>query len=299
MDMLQGMKVFVDVVDTGSFSAAAARQRISKALASKYVGRLEARLAAQLLHRTTRKVTPTATGHACYERCVRILDDVGDLMEAVQSEQGELRGSLKIAGPRVLGEDLLVEAAQIFLLRHPAVTIDMALEERTVDIIGEGFDLAIRIGDLADSTLLARKLMAYRYIHCAAPAYLAARGNPESPEALKDHACIVNTAISPTGQWRFERGGKAFAVAVPARVRVNSGRAARDLAVAGLGIGLCLLPTVAEDLEAGRLTHLFSDNQAYDRTVYAVYPPSRHLSLKVRSFIDHLVESWRPIHSEP
>ncbi|MEO1017818.1 MAG: LysR family transcriptional regulator [Pseudomonadota bacterium] len=289
MDTLEGMRVFAEVVETGSFSEAARRRGISKALASKYVRELEAKLAVQLLHRTTRQVTPTATGRACFERCAQILEDVRELFDAVQSEHGTLQGRLRVAGPRILGESLLVDAVTKFLVENPAIEIDLALEERTVDIVGEGFDLAIRIGELADSSLLARKLMAYRYVVCAAPAYLAKYGHPERPEDLKGHAGIVNTAISPTGQCQFQRADKRITISVPPRIRVNSGRAVRDFVVAGLGVGLCLLPTVTDDLEVGRLVRLFPENEAYDRNVYAVYPPSRHLSPKVRRFIDHLV----------
>ena len=180
-----------------------------------------------------------------------------------------------------------------FLEEHAAVTVDLVLEERTVDIIAEGFDLAVRIGELADSRLIARRITSYRYVLCASPDYLASAGVPPSPEALGGHACIVNSTISPTNQWQFVIDGKRRSVAVRPRIRVNCARPARDLALAGRGIALCLLPTVREDFAAGRLIRLLGAYEAYDRTVYAVYPYSRHVPGKVRAFVGHLVDHFR------
>ena len=173
MDTREGMRVYARVVDAGSFSEAARRLGISKALASKYVGQLEQRLGVRLLNRTTRKLTPTEVGTAYYVRCARIVGEVEELESSLHADQTTPRGHLRIAGPRVFGEDALVGCVRAFLERHPAVTVDLVLEERTVDIVAEGFDLAVRIGELADTRLIARRITSYRYVLCASPDYIA------------------------------------------------------------------------------------------------------------------------------
>jgi DNA-binding transcriptional LysR family regulator len=292
MDTLEGMRVFARVVDAGSFSEAARRLGISKALASKYVGQLEERLGVRLLNRTTRKLTPTELGIAYYARCARIVGEVEELEGSLRVGHATPSGHLRIAGPRIFGEDALVGCVTAFIEQHPAVTVDLVLEERTVDIVAEGFDLAVRIGELADSRLVARRVTSYRYVLCASPDYLARAGAPETPDALAGHVCIVNSAVSPTNQWQFLVGGERRSVSVRPRIRVNCARPVRSLALAGYGIGLCLLPTVREDLAAGRLLRLLEAHEAYDRAVYAVYPQSRYLPAKLRAFLDHLIDHF-------
>lgn len=292
MDTLHGMRVYASVVEAGSFSGGAERLGISKALASKYVGQLEERLGARLLHRTTRRLSPTEIGQAYYEHCVRLLDDLDSVEASVRSQHLQPRGHLRVSGPRIFGEDLLVDCVQDFLGRYPEISVDLVLEERTVDLVAEGFDVAVRIGALADSGLIARRLMPYRYVLCATPGYLAAHCMPERPGDLRGHACVVNSVISPANQWRFLVDGQPTQITVAARIRVNSGRAVRALVLADHGIGLCLLPSVADDLEAGRLVRVLEPFEGYERTVHAVYPASRHLSAKVRVFIDHLVATF-------
>jgi DNA-binding transcriptional LysR family regulator len=294
MDTLECMRVYARVIDAGSFSEAARRLGISKALASKQVGRLERRLGVCLLNRTTRKLTPTEVGTAYYTSCARIVGELEEIEGSVRADCATPRGHLRIAGPRIFGEDALVGCVQAFLDRHTAITVDLVLEERTVDIVAEGFDLAVRIGDLADTRLIARKITSYRYVLCASPDYLATAGVPAGPNALAGHACIINSTISPTNQWQFVVDGSRRMVTVRPRMRVNCARPVRDLALAGYGIGLCLLPTVCEDIAAGRLVRLLESYEAYDRTVYAVYPPSRHVAGKVRAFVDHLVDHFQP-----
>src|SRR5918996_714196 len=293
MDTLEGMRVFAGVVDAGSFSEAARRLGISKALASKYVGQLEQRLGVRLLNRTTRKLTPTDLGTAYYARCARIVGEVEELEGSLRADHATPRGHLRIAGPRIFGEDALVGCVSAFLEKHPAVTVDLVLEERTVDIVAEGFDLAVRIGELADTRLIARRITSYRYVLCASADYVARAGAPATPDALAGHACIVNSTISPTNQWQFMVDGERRSVSLRPRIRVNCAQPVRALALAGYGIGLCLLPTVREDIAAGRLLRLLEAYEAYDRIVYAVYPHSRHLPAKLRTFLDHLVVHFR------
>lgn len=287
MDTLVAMRVFANVVEAGSFSGAARRLGISNALASKYIARLEDRLNARLLNRTTRKVNTTEVGRAYYERCVDIIERVDELEDAVQLQTGTPRGHLRIAGPRIIGEEVLADCVNDFLTRHEHITVDLVLEERRVDIVAEGFDLALRIGSLADSSLIARRIAAYRYVLCAAPGYLDRAGRPRHPGDLAAHTCIVNAAISPDNRWEFVVEGKRTSITVKPRARVNAARAIQNMVVAGHGVGLCLLPTVEADIAAGRLERLLGDFEAYDRGVYIIYPHSRHLAAKVRTFVDH------------
>jgi DNA-binding transcriptional LysR family regulator len=220
MDTLECMRVYACVVDAGGFSAAARRLGLSKALASKYVGQLEQRLGVCLLNRTTRKLTPTEIGKAYYARCARIVGEVEDLEGSLHADHATPRGHLRIAGPRIFGEDALVGCVTAFLEKHAGVSVDLVLDERTVDIVAEGFDLAVRIGELADTRLIARRITSYRYALCASPEYLAGVGAPVTPEAVTGHACIVNSAISPTNHWLFMVEGKRRSVAVRPRIRV-------------------------------------------------------------------------------
>ncbi|MGB1876933.1 MAG: LysR substrate-binding domain-containing protein [Rhodospirillaceae bacterium] len=292
MDTIDGMKAFARVVESGSFTEAARRLGISTALASKYVRQLETRLGAQLLNRTTRSVRPTELGQAYWERCNRILSEFDELEDSVADQHGRPRGQLRIAGSRAFGEDLLVPAIVAFLESHPEITVDLTLDERMVDIIAEGFDVAIRVGELADSSLIGRRIAFYPYYICASTAYLAEYGTPNTPQDLLDHRCIINTRINPSNQWQFSINGQKSQVTVPSTVRVNTARSTATLVKAGQGIGLCLYSTVKDDLESGALVRVLRKFEAYDRSVYAVYPQSRHLSGKVRAFVDHMLAAF-------
>lgn len=292
MDTIDGMKAFAGVVESGSFTEAARRLGISTALASKYVRQLETRLGAQLLNRTTRSVSPTEVGRAYWERCSRIIGEFEELEDSVADQHGQPRGQLRIAGSRAFGEDMLVPAIGSFLERYPQISLDLQLDERMVDIVAEGFDMAIRVGDLADSSLIARRIAHYPYYICASPEYLAEHGAPNTPQDLLGHRCIINTGINPTNQWKFAINGQTSQVTVPATVRVNTARSTATLVKAGRGIGLCLYSTVQDDLESGRLVRVLRKFEAYDRSVYAVYPHSQHLSGKVRAFVEHLLTTF-------
>ena len=201
MDTLDALRVFIQVAEAQSFSEAARRGGVSKALASKYVGWLEERLGARLLNRTTRRVSLTEAGAACLLSSRRLLEDYAALVEETAESQRSARGLLRITGPKVFGEDVLAGVVADFMRAHPRIQVDLALEERTVDLIGEGYDLAIRIGRLTDSSLVARRLVDFPYLICAAQDYLERRGTPQEPAELAQHDCIVNSAISPEGQW--------------------------------------------------------------------------------------------------
>jgi len=299
MDTIDGMRVFAAVIEAGGFSAAARRLGMSKALTSKYVAQLEERLGARLINRTTRRLNATEVGTAYYDRCIRILGEIDELEEAVANQHGAPRGLLRVAAARAFGEDMLVDAVADFMTAFPDITVELMLDERQVDIVGEGFDMAVRLAALEDSAMIARRIAAYPFVVCASPEFLSRAGTPSTPQALSRADCIVNAAISPTGQWQFVLNGEPASVTVRARATVNTARATATLVRRGLGIGVCLYSTVREDLAAGRVVRLFKENEAYDRSVYALYPHGRHLSAKVRLFVDHLVETFRGYRDLP
>ena len=293
MDTLEGMRVFVTVVEQGGFTAAARRLGISTALASKYVRQLEDRLGTQLLIRTTRHVHPTDVGAIYADRCRLMVDQMDDLTDLAGRQAGEIVGHLRIAGPRIIGEELLAHCVQEFMAIHPAVTIDLRLEERKVDIIAEGFDVAVRIGELRDSSLKAKKIAEYSYHLAAAPSYLQKFGIPGTPADLKDHQCILGSTISPNNQLEFLESGQKILRAIEPRARVNAARPIRDMVVAGLGIGLCLSSTIQDDIDAGRAKLVLEEFNAYHRNVYMLFPERRYTSAKVRAFMDHATDYFR------
>lgn len=292
MDTLEAMRIFAAVAQAGSFSAAARRLGISKALASKQVAQLERRLGACLLQRTTRAVTLTDAGRDAFGRCLAILGAVDDLESEAASSRDEICGNLRIAGPPVLGEEVLAAAVASFARLHPALRVELLLEERYVDLVGEGFDLAIRVGTLADSSLVARRIGTQSFVFCASPDYLARRGTPRAPADLAGHECIVDVALSPGGQWDLA-GAEGARVVIRPRARLNSGRAVATLVRDGVGIGLVAWTLVREDLAGGRLVQLFPDCDAYDRGVWAVYPHRAHLPARVSAFVEHLAGTLR------
>jgi len=292
MDTIDGMRAFAHVMETKSFTAAARKMGISPALASKYIGQMEDRLGTRLFNRTTRSVHPTEIGAAYYIKCKKILRDFHEMEESVTDQSTEPKGLIRIAAPRAFGEDMLVEAIGDFMQQYPEIMIDLVLDERRVDIIDEGFDMAIRLDELRDSSLIARKIMAFPYMVCASPDYLKNHGTPETPGNLINHRCIINAPISPTGQWQFLIEGQKKLITVPQSARVNTARATTTLARAGIGIGLCLYSTVRDDLKTGRLVRLLQPYEAYDRKIYALYPHSQHLSRKTRVFVDFLLERF-------
>lgn len=290
MDNLQTMRAFAAVVEAGSFTAAAEQLRLTKGVVSKQVSQLEGRLGVRLLNRTTRSVSLTEFGQAYYERVSRILTDIEDLESAAQERQTEPRGRLRLTAPQVFGEMFVAPVARRYLEMYAEVNVELILADRYVSLVEEGFDLAIRIAEPPDSSLIARKIRPVKLITCAAPEYLARRGTPKSPRDLRDHDCVIDLNGRTPRAWRYRVGGEPLIVNVNGRAAVNSAAAARGMALEGLGVALIPDFVVAQDLEAGRLADLFPENHAYDTAVYAIYPHARHLAPKVRRFIDLLTE---------
>ncbi len=288
MDTFEIMRTFVAVAQEGSFTAAGHRLGISTKLTSKYVARLEARLSSQLFNRTTRSVTLTDVGLAYLERCRVILDQMDELDSLVQERQTALAGPIRITAPTTFGSTKLAEALIPFMAAHKEVEIDLRLSDRRIALVEEGFDLAIRVGALRDSTLIAKKLSAMPLIVCAAPAYLHEHGRPSDPKALATHNCLIDENPSDPTVWRFRSNGQETSVKVNGTLRGNSPGAIARMAIGGLGIARCPLYVVEQALESGQLEHLFPDYQSDDFGLYALYPPNRHLTARVRALINHL-----------
>ncbi|MEM7429706.1 MAG: LysR family transcriptional regulator [Pseudomonadota bacterium] len=288
MDKLTALKAFTTVVSEGSFVAAAERLGMSRTAVSKHVMDLEAHLGARLLTRTTRRLSLTETGSGYFERARRIL---GDLEEA-DAEASELtvnpRGHLRINAPMSFGIAHIAPNLNTYLDRFPDVTVDLSLNDRVVDLVEEGFDLAIRIADLEDSSLIARRIGHTRSVLCASPEYLERHGMPGKPGDLTGHACLTYSNLSAPNSWVFRQAGQEIRVNVPSRLLCNNGDALAAAAVSGLGIIAQPAFIVGPALKAGELVELLPGHDPGGLGIYAVYATNRHLPARVRTFIDHL-----------
>jgi DNA-binding transcriptional LysR family regulator len=292
MDKLSNMRTFVEVVNGEGFTAAANRIGLSRAQVSKAVMQLETHLGARLLNRTTRRVSLTETGRIYYERCREILNDIEEI-EALASEQSQqVRGTLTLAAPTSFGVLHLNRLIPGYIKQYPDVRVSLSLSDRLIDVVSEGFDLAIRITELEDSSLVARKLAPCKRVLVASPDYLERHGRPAVPQDLAMHHCLVYSNDLQAGTWTLNgaRGEESFRVNGP--VCADNGDVLRDAAVDGLGI--TLLPTfiVGPDLRAGRLVQVLQDYCPRDISVYAMFPSRRYLSAKVRTFVDYLSDCF-------
>jgi DNA-binding transcriptional LysR family regulator len=294
MDALSGMAVFARIVEAGSFTAAARGLGLSKPAVSKQLARLEARLGARLLNRTTRRLSLTEAGRLFHQRCVRLLADAAAAEQAVAELAEAPRGTLRIGAPMSFGQLHLAPAIAPFLARYPELRIDLSLDDRVVDLVGEGHDLAIRIAELPPSRLVGRRLAINRRVVCAAPAYLQAHGVPRQPRELAQHQCLNYSYLASGDDWRFRGPAGAESVRVAARFTANNGDVLRQAAVDGMGIILSPSFLVGDDLRSGRLVALLDGWQAADTGIWALYPQARQLPRKVRALVDFLVERFGP-----
>jgi DNA-binding transcriptional LysR family regulator len=286
---LDDMRIFVATVDAGNFTAAANRLRLSKQFVSRRVAALEASLGVRLLVRNTRSLTVTDLGQDFFERAKRILADVGDAERAMSAQRTEPRGLLKVSAPMSFGMAHLSPLVAEFLRAHPDVRFDMDLGDRTVDVIGEGFDMALRIGRLQDSTLVAQKLIDVRMIACCSPGYRRRRHAPATPADLAQHACL------PYGQagrasWEFIVDGVRTSLDVEGPLRSNNGEVLRDSAIAGLGIAYLPDFIVAGSVDAGLLVEVLAPYMPPPNALHAVYPRHREGSVTIRAFTQFLRE---------
>lgn len=289
MDRLIHMQTFVRVVEAGSITRAADRMGVVKSVVSRRLADLEAHLGVELFHRTTRRLTPTDTGRSFYERCTRILADVDEAEQAVSREHGALQGRLRVAAPLTFGLRHLTPAITEFMTRHPGVVFELDFNDRQVDLLQEGFDLAVRIARLADSSLIARRIAPIRLVVCASPDYLAGHGMPRQPADLKRHVCLVYANSPEPCLWAYRGPEGDGTVEVPAHLAANNGDFLAAAAVAGHGLVLEPTFVVYEEIHRGRLVPVLTEYDWSGISAYAVYPPTRHLSSRVRAFVDFLV----------
>jgi DNA-binding transcriptional LysR family regulator len=293
LDALTDIAVFVRVVERGSFTLAAEDLELSRAVVSKYLSRLEERLGARLLNRTTRRLSLTEAGAALFEASRGAIERIEEAEAAVAQLQSEPRGRLRVSAPMSFGILHLGPALAEFARRHPRVTLDVRLDDRYVNLVEEGVDVAVRIGSLTDSSLVARKLAITRALVCASPAYLAEHGEPETPEDLASHNCLIYSYLSTANVWRFiAPDGREIPVAVNGTFRINNGIVLGEAAVAGHGILVSPSFYVAELLRSGRLKRILERYRLRELGIHAVYPQRGHVPPKVRAFVDFLAQRF-------
>ncbi|MEM9816438.1 MAG: LysR family transcriptional regulator [Cyanobacteria bacterium P01_D01_bin.6] len=291
MEHLTALTVFRHAVELGSFAATSRHLGLSPAAVSKNISELEAHLAVRLFNRTTRRMSLTEAGGLYYERIVRVLDDLAAADDVLRAAQATPKGLLRVSAPMTLTLLCLSTVVPKFLTRYPEVSLDLQLDDRYVNIVDQGFDLALRGSDnLEDSSLIARKLMDLRHVVCGSPAYFEQYGVPASPAELAKHSCIQFTPSSHANAWRFKQGDRTVTVPIKGRYKVNSSLAIRDALRAGFGLSLIPWIYVREDLREGHLQTVLAEWSPNEATVYAIYPSKRYLTSKVRGFLDFLIE---------
>ncbi|WP_200946487.1 LysR family transcriptional regulator [Devosia sp. Root685] len=295
MQDLARIRAFVQVFDAGGFSAAARSHGRSKALLSKYVTDLEDYLGVRLMNRTTRKLSLTEAGEAYYREASSLLQQLDDLDATITDQTAEPRGMLRVSAPRNFGESTLAPAIFEYLKKYPKVTLDLRLEDRYVDLVDEGIDVALRISTLGDSSLIARKIADMHVVVGASPGLIKTIGVPQHPDDLRHLPCIIDVNLQGQSNWRFIENDKTISVPVSGPLRVNSPLAARK--AAAMGLGFVVLPSYLADplVASGELVPVLSGFLPTGQTLQAVYPHRRHLAGKVRALIDHLVD-WFAVH---
>lgn len=287
-DRVVSMQTFVRAVDGGSLSAAARALGKSLAAVSRTLTQLEERLGVRLLHRSTRKLTLTEAGASYYDSAKRILAEIEEAEVSLGGRTAAAHGTLTVTAPLLFGRLHVAPVVVEMLERHREVSADLMLVDRNVSLVEEGIDVAVRIGRLDDSALVARSLGEVPRVVCASPAYLRRRGTPNVPDALREHECLRFSGLTPGREWTFLRDGKEFRVAVGGRFGCNVGEPAIDAARAGVGMLMALGYQVAEDLAAGRLVRVLEAYEMPPLPVNAVYHSPRLMAMRVRAFLDLL-----------
>lgn len=289
MDSLTDIAVFIQVVDAGSFTAAADKLGLSKSVISKYVSRLENRLGARLLNRSTRKLSLTEVGRGFYQRSQQGLRELEEAEAEVSRLQAAPRGVLRINSPMSFGILHISPVLPEFLRLYPDLAVDMSLDDRRIDLVEDGFDLAIRIGDLPDSSLVARRLGPCRHVVCGTPAYFEQHGTPRTPDELRNHNAITFRYQDSPSEWHFvSPNGGSVRVPVSGTIQMNNSLGLREALLQDAGITLTPSFVVGADIKTGRLKAVLTEYRALELSIYAVYAERRHLSPKVRAFIDFM-----------
>jgi len=287
MQRWEGVNEFVAVAETESFTRAAKRLDVSTAHVSRQISALEDRLSTRLFYRTTRRVSTTEAGQIYYQHCRQILDALEQAERSMTNMQLVPQGRLRLTAPVTYGEKSIAPLVNDFVLRYPELDVEMKLTNQQLDLVAEGYDLAVRLGKLDDSSLMARRLASRTLYVCASPAYLAVHGTPHSLSELERHNCLQGNL----GYWRFQDAGHPRNVRIRGNVRCDSGRALLDAALKGVGIVQLPDYYVGPALDAGALIPLLTHYQEDDDGIWAVYPHNRHLSPKVRMLLDYFVDS--------
>lgn len=300
-DRLSGISAFVHAVEAGSFALAAERLNLSRSAVSKSIGRLEDRLGVRLFHRTTRSLTLTDEGQAFHERCVRALAELEAAEAQLESGRREPAGRVRISMPLLFGRRCVMPVLLDLARRHPRLEFDLSLTDRRVDLVEDGFDLAIRIGELADSTgLKARRLGAFSMVVCATPGYLAEHGTPRGLGDLPGHRCIVYGRAGRSRAWTFiDAAGREHRVEIAQRMHIDDVQTIADVARAGVGLAQLPRWLVGEQLQTGALVELLPGHATEELPVHAVWPAAPHLPSKTRAVIDALAERIPALVSPP
>lgn len=292
MDKLESLRAFAKVVELGSFSEAGRALRLSRSAVSKYVAELEDELGVQLLSRTTRRVSPTENGQAYFERVLGILGEMEAADQAVTQLQATPRGLLRVNAPMSFGTLQLGPAIAEFMRLYPELKIQLVLSDENVDPLQDGLDVTLRIADLESSSLIARRIMPIGRVLCASPDYFQAHGTPAHPSDLRDHNCLTYGFLSTGNQWKLSGKDGDHWIQPPWTLCANNAEVLRDAAIAGRGIALVPTFIAADALQARRLATCLDTYQPPPLVLFALYPPTRHLAVKVRLFIDFLVKRF-------
>ncbi len=293
MDKFTCMQALVRVVESGSFAEAARRMSVSAPMVTKYIGHLEQLLGTRLLNRSTHSLSLTDSGHAYYQRCVQLLEDIDEAEAVAGAQSASPRGSLRMSVSSDFGVNHLGPVLLEYSRQYPDVRIEVSVSNHLVDLVEEGFDLAVRITTQLRTNLVARKLATSKLVTCAAPAYIEQHGAPQIPENLVHHNCLsFSDPMLATEQWRFEREGRSSVVKATGSLRASSNELLKLAALQGQGIVLQPSFNVSQELRDGSLVPLLSDYDAGTLGIFVVYPNRKHQTAKVRSFIDTLVGRW-------
>ena len=295
MDRMTSMATFVKVVESGGFSAAARTLSMSPSMVTAHVQSLEERLGVRLLNRSTRRVSLTEVGHAYYERCLQILAEADDADQIAQALQSTPRGTLRL-NTSIAIPPLLAPVVAEFVALYPEVSVNLTMSDRMIDLVEEGFDLAVRNMSVPDSSLVVRRVATYRFVVCGAPGYLAARGIPGQPADLSQHNCLVYSHSAWGNEWRFAGPDGEQSVTVEGNLQANSDNALRLAAVHGQGLALAPSFLLLDEIKSGRLVPVLTEFLQAEHAINAIYPHRHHLPAKVRSFIDLLVKHF---HADP
>jgi DNA-binding transcriptional LysR family regulator len=291
-ELLNGVAVFVGVINAGSFTAAAQALGHSTSYVSKEITRLEKRLGSRLLNRTTRTISLTDAGRAYFERCSQIVIDAENAERSIGQLQDNPKGLLRVNAPVSFGSIYLLDHLSEFLKRFPEITLEVEFNDRMIDVVAEGYDVVIRAGQIQDSNLVARKFTTSKSIVVASPEYFKNNGRPETVSELEHHACLAYSLIPNPTLWEFMKDGRRTVVKVTPRLMCNNAAVEVAMAVNGIGIGRIPLFCCEQEIAEGTLEMILDDYEQPEIGVYAVYPHRQYLTAKVRAFVDFLVEKF-------